>query len=196
MMFIDFVKKILKKNIRRLLILLINLVAIERNQLAENIRYFILRKLLKANVQKEIFIDYGFDLLGPKNITIGKYVSLGHNNRLWAFNEIIIGDYVQTAIGLLVVAGSHDQADYSPKSDQRVIIESGCWIGANVTIIGNVRIGKGSIIGAGSVVVKDIPEFSVAAGNPARVIRSRVPSKKIISPFGVYSLEELKGVPE
>lgn len=52
-----------------------------------------------------------------------------------------------------------------------VTIEDNCWIGANVTICPGVKIGKNSVIGAGSVVIHDIPENSVAAGNPCKVIR-------------------------
>lgn len=53
-----------------------------------------------------------------------------------------------------------------------VVIEDNCWIGAGVTICPGVRIGKNSVIGAGSVVTKDIPENSVAVGNPCRVLRA------------------------
>ena len=51
-----------------------------------------------------------------------------------------------------------------------VTIDDNCWIGANVTICPGVTIGKNSVIGAGSVVIHDIPENSVAAGNPCNVI--------------------------
>lgn len=53
-----------------------------------------------------------------------------------------------------------------------VVIEEDCWIGGSVVIVPGVRIGKGSTIGAGSVVVKDIPARSVAVGNPARVVKT------------------------
>jgi acetyltransferase-like isoleucine patch superfamily enzyme len=52
-----------------------------------------------------------------------------------------------------------------------VTIEDNVWIGDKVTILPNVRIGEGSVIGANSVVTKDIPPFCVAAGNPAKIIR-------------------------
>ena len=55
----------------------------------------------------------------------------------------------------------------------RIIIEEDVWIGSNCNILPNVLIGKGSIIGAGSVVTKNIPEYSIAAGVPAKVIKSR-----------------------
>ena len=57
------------------------------------------------------------------------------------------------------------------KNDNRVIIEDGAYIGINSVIIGNVTIGKGSVVGANSVVTKSIPEYCVAAGVPARALR-------------------------
>ena len=58
-------------------------------------------------------------------------------------------------------------------SQQGVFIEDDVWIGAHVTVTDGVRIGKGSVIGAGAVVTRDIPPYSVAVGVPARVIKSR-----------------------
>jgi len=53
-----------------------------------------------------------------------------------------------------------------------ITISDNCWIAANVTILGGVEIGKGSVIGAGAVVTKNIPEYSIAAGAPAKVIKT------------------------
>lgn len=54
---------------------------------------------------------------------------------------------------------------------KKVVLQKGCWIGANVTILPGVIIGKNAVIGAGSVVTKTIPSRSLAVGNPARVIK-------------------------
>lgn len=54
-----------------------------------------------------------------------------------------------------------------------IVIGEDCWIGSNVTILGGVKIGNGCVIGAGSIVTKNIPDYSVAVGNPARVIKNR-----------------------
>lgn len=56
-----------------------------------------------------------------------------------------------------------------------IVIEEDCWLGAGVIVLPYVRIGAHSIVGAGSVVTRSIPSWSVAAGNPCRVIRSRTP---------------------
>ena len=54
-----------------------------------------------------------------------------------------------------------------------ILIEEDVWLGSHVTVLPNVTIGKSSIIGSGSVVTKDIPPFSIAAGVPAKVIKNR-----------------------
>lgn len=63
-----------------------------------------------------------------------------------------------------------------PEDGLPITIGEDCWIGGNVVVLPGVTIGKGSTIGAGSVVTKDIPPNSVAVGNPARVIKTVVPS--------------------
>ena len=57
--------------------------------------------------------------------------------------------------------------------EKAIVIEEDVWIGTRSIILPGVRIGKGSIVGAGSVVTKSVPQFSIAAGNPAKVVRSR-----------------------
>ncbi|VVS91972.1 DapH/DapD/GlmU-related protein [Desulfoluna spongiiphila] len=54
-----------------------------------------------------------------------------------------------------------------------ITIEDDVWIGAGAIILAGVTVGKGCVIGAGSVVTKDVPEYCVAAGNPARVVKQR-----------------------
>lgn len=63
--------------------------------------------------------------------------------------------------------------NFTPKADgsPNLVIGDGTWIGTNVVIVGNIHIGKNCVIGANSVVTKDIPDYSVAVGIPAKVIR-------------------------
>lgn len=151
------------------------------------VKIFIL-KIIGIKILSPCFIDEGFNCLNPKNISIDKCCSFGHNNKMWAFNKIKIGPYVQTAIGLTIISGSHNISDYAnPTFDQEIIIEGENWIGANVTILGGVVIGRGAIIGAGSVVTKSIPPYTIAAGVPAKVIKERPTAQVVISPFGNYT---------
>jgi maltose O-acetyltransferase len=114
---------------------------------------------------------WGFD------IEIGDYSGIGENARVGG--GLVIGKYVMMGPEVVILTGTHRYDDVTrPMMLQggeasRVIIEDDVWIGARVIILPNVRIGRSSIIGAGAVVAKDVPPFSVVVGNPAKVIRMR-----------------------
>jgi|SaaInl8_200m_RNA_FD_contig_31_1511664_length_4039_multi_11_in_0_out_0_5 acetyltransferase-like isoleucine patch superfamily enzyme len=183
--------KIVEKLHSFLFKILINFYSIFGDSIKISLLRRILLKFARIKGEGNVFIDYGFDFYNSKNITIKKNVSIGHYNRIWAFDKVSIGNYVQTAIGLTIVAGSHENDTFASKRNQQVIVSDGCWIGANVTILGGVTIGKGSIIGTGSIVTKDIPDFSIAAGVPAKIISKRHPAQKVLNPFGWYDISEL-----
>ena len=147
--------------------------------------------LAGLRVEDPVFIDHGFRYIGPSNITIERFVSLGHDNYFWAFTPVRIGHHTMTAKDLLIISASHDVASFEPMPGQAVDIGPGCWIGARVTILGGVKVGRGCVIGAGSLVRDSIPDFSIAAGVPAKVIRQRQPADMIWSQFGRYPLAEL-----
>lgn len=86
-----------------------------------------------------------------------------------------VGDRVHFGPRVSVLTSSHDigsgERRAGPASDSPVVIESGAWIGACVTVLPGVRIGSGSVIAAGAVVTTDVPAHSLVAGVPARVVR-------------------------
>ena len=94
--------------------------------------------------------------------------------------KIFVGIGVMFGHNCMVLTGVHD---YTKPGETRervtlenayrdIVIEDGVWIASGVIIIGPCRIGKNSVIGSGSVVIKDIPPMTFAAGNPAKVIKS------------------------
>lgn len=93
--------------------------------------------------------------------------------------SILVGDYVR--IGAHTYIGASNRGFDNPnkliieheKTEQGITIEEDVWIGANCVILDGVRIGRGSVVGAGAVVTRDVPSLSIAVGNPARVIRKR-----------------------
>lgn len=168
---------------------LANLTTVSHPFALAKVKISILR-LLGLRISGPCFIDYGFDCLGPKNIFIHERCSFGHYNRFWAFNKITIGPYVQTAIGMTLIAGSHRTNSYEPLSEnQDIVLEGENWVGANVTILGGVTVGKGAIIAAGAVVTRNVPPYTIAGGVPAKTIGQRNPATKVVSPFGYYQPE-------
>ncbi|MCF8296148.1 MAG: hypothetical protein K9J13_01265 [Saprospiraceae bacterium] len=121
---------------------------------------------------------------GCSKIHIGNRVVVRPTSMLFADNrengaEIVIEDGVLMGSGVQIYVVNHkfdnpeipiiDQGHYDSKP---VILKKGCWLGANVIVLPGVTIGENSVIGAGSIVSKNIPEKVLAAGNPAKVIRS------------------------
>lgn len=133
----------------------------------------IFKKMGKVDViQKGVHFGTGESVEIGDRSGIGKYALIPQN--------IIIGNYVMIAQDLFVVANNHnfERTDIpmimqgSPNFEQ-VIIEDDVWIGTRVVINPGLRIGCGSIIGAGSVVTKDVEPYSIVGGVPARLIRKR-----------------------
>ena len=115
---------------------------------------------------------------------IGDGVSIGAFNHITCTNKIVIGDGVLTGKFVTVTDNSHGNTDYASlhiKPNDRdvvskgpVIIGNNVWIGDKATILPGVTIGDGAVIAANAVVTKDVPAYSIAAGNPARIIKKNV----------------------
>ena len=124
-------------------------------------------------------------------ITIGDWCYVGENTNIWSSSSIHIGDYVLIAHCVSIFDDNTHPVDYKlrrehirsiytgssffPMNDclvsRPVVIKDDAWIGCNAIILKGVTIGAGAIVAAGSVVTKDVPDFSMVAGNPAAVIR-------------------------
>jgi acetyltransferase-like isoleucine patch superfamily enzyme len=123
----------------------------------------------------------GLQINTPELVYIGKNVSINCFVIIDASEggEISIGNDCMIGPSVLIRAADHRFDKLSElircqgHNPGKIIIEDNCWIAGHVTITRNVTIGSGSVIGANSVVTKDIPRNSIAAGNPAKVIRSR-----------------------
>ncbi|MFC4262698.1 acyltransferase [Ferruginibacter yonginensis] len=110
-------------------------------------------------------------------LTIGDNCSIGNFNHIYATGKIVIEDYVLTADKIYISDNLHGYEDVTiPIKLQKivqknsVVIGYGSWIGENVCILG-CSIGKQSVIGSNSVVTKSIPDYCVAVGNPAKIIK-------------------------
>lgn len=110
-------------------------------------------------------------------LSIGNGCRIGNFNHIYSTGSIIIENDVLTADKVYISDNLHSYEDINIpiwkqaiKQKNQAIIKSGTWIGENVCIIG-ATIGKNCVIGANSVVTKDVPDYSVAIGAPARIIK-------------------------
>lgn len=102
-----------------------------------------------------------------------------HGSCIHAYSSVIIGDHCLIAANCQIIDGSghdlsFDNLSHRSEPDSRgvpIVIDDYVWLGANCIVLPGVHIGRGSVIGAGSVVTRDVPAMVVAAGNPAKVVR-------------------------
>lgn len=134
-------------------------------------------------------VGRGCVVSSPHGLQIGHRVSIGPRTIVQV--DGTIGSFSLIGMGVQIV-GRNDHAidevgvptvfstwagDRSPEPNDYVHIERDVWIGGSSVVLSGVRIGEGSIIGSGSVVTKDIPPYSIAVGNPARVVKARFESE-------------------
>ena len=116
------------------------------------------------------YCDYG------NHISVGNNVFINYNSTLLDVGKITIGDNCMLAPNVAIYTAGHplhpDSRNSGYEYGMDVTIGNHVWIGGSVVITPGVRIGDCCVIGAGSVVTKDIPAWSLAAGNPCRVIRT------------------------
>jgi acetyltransferase-like isoleucine patch superfamily enzyme len=112
------------------------------------------------------------------SIRIGDNTYIGPFAKLGAAGSVEIGRSCQFGPGLTIIAEEHEFASEKSIFEQgvtRVGVEIGddCWFGAGVTVLDGVKVGKGCVIGANSLVTRDLPDYCVAVGTPAKPVRSR-----------------------
>lgn len=148
--------------------------------------------VVKSRLKKcgENVIIHPFDSFSYKTISIGDHVFIGKGAVLMASDSSIsIGDKVMFGPNVTIMGGDHNASEIGqymidvkkklPGDDLPVVIEDDVWIGTGAIILKGVTVGCGSIVAAGSVVNKSIPEFSIAAGVPARVVKNRFSAEQL-----------------
>ena len=135
-----------------------------------------LLKQLFAEIGESCYIEAPFHAnWGGKHVHLGSHVYVNYNLTLVDDTHIYIGDHVMIAPNVVIATGTHPiHPELRPKEAQcnlPVPIQDNEWLGAGCLVMPGVTIGENSVIGAGSVVTKDIPANVVAVGNPCRVLR-------------------------
>jgi acetyltransferase-like isoleucine patch superfamily enzyme len=167
-----------------------------------------LRALFGSHGKRFRFDPGGF--YSYPNIHVGDHSNLGFRPILLAaLSDIRIGNRVLFGPEVVIIGGGHnltvpgrfmcDVFEKTGNEDLGVTIEDDVWIGARAVILHGVRVGRGSVIGAGSVVTKSVPPYAIVAGNPAQVIRFRWDVDTILQHEGIlypprerYSREQLQ----
>jgi len=159
--------------------------------------------LLKANIGQfgnNSTIEWPVEIKNPENISIGNNTLIcnnvilrprrnkiiigsdgGINPNVAIFGKVSIGNFAMIAPNVVIAGGNHATDDLTlpmikagKSTNKGIVIADDVWIGANSVILDGVKIGKGAIVAAGSIVTKDVPAYSIFAGNPANQIGSRI----------------------
>lgn len=148
--------------------------------------YFYKIKWRIFNKHNNTRINSFFDI---RNVSVGNYTYGKLNVFNDTSNKLVIGNYCSIANEVMfLVGGEHSSEcistfpfktyilqsnDFEAVSKGNIVIDDDVWIGYGSIILSNVHIGQGAIIGAGSVVTKDVPPYAIVAGNPAKIIKYR-----------------------
>lgn len=153
------------------------------NSLPGTIGFFfrnILAGILFKNKQGFIWIQPRVTLVESDKLITGKHVGINSGSYINAVGGITMGDYVLIGSNVTISSGKHPIEGCQPSVFERPVepfpidIEDDVWIGAGSVILPGVRLRKGTVVGANSVVTKDTKEYAIVVGAPARLLRYRV----------------------
>ena len=139
---------------------------------------------LRAKTAKKFLVKVGKDVNIEKGARLTSTMEIGDRSGVGInalmHGRVIIGDDVMMGPDCIVYTKNHAFSDITVpmrtqgfSEEKPVIIGNDVWIGGRVTILPGVHIGNGAIIGAGAVVTKNVPDYAIVGGNPAKVIRYR-----------------------
>jgi acetyltransferase-like isoleucine patch superfamily enzyme len=150
------------------------------------------------SVGENVSFDESCEVLSPDRVSIGSnvefyrgvylspcgtHIDIGSHTHFAPYcalyGPLTIGTHCAIAAHVVFASVGHGYSRTDvpmveqPVTKNEIVLENDVWIGANAVVIGGVTIGEGSIVGAGAVVTKDVPPYSVVGGTPARIIRNR-----------------------
>lgn len=140
------------------------------------IRRTLSRKLFKV-MGDNVIIGTRVQFGSGVNVEIGSGSNIGRSS--WISNDTVFGENVMTGPEIVILSYNHGtETDGTPFNQQGytsrspVIVGNNVWIGTRAILLPGAMVGSNAVIGAGAVVTKDVPPFSVVAGNPARIVKS------------------------
>ena len=132
-----------------------------------------------ARIGQNVHIYPGVRIFIPKGLVVGNNVSISSYVVITTAGTVIIGNNVLIGYGTKILSASHRIPDNqgiifgAGQEKKPVIIEDEVWIGANAVILPGVRLGKGAVVAAGTVVSRNVAPFTIVGGVPATFIRKR-----------------------
>ena len=131
----------------------------------------VLHELFDCRIGENSFLHAPLAGAAFEKITIGSGVYINSNLLAMARGGITIEDDVQIAANVQLLTNNHDPYDRQILTCKPIVIRKGAWIGAGATILPGVTVGRYAIVGAASVVTRDVGDYEVVVGNPARLVR-------------------------
>lgn len=132
------------------------------------------------HIGSKVLIEKNFICSGAQNVIIGSNTYINHDVEIDSqYAQVTIGNYVLIGPHVYLGTKNYGYKDFTkPMGKQKynsgnIIVEDDVWIGTKAIILPGVKIGRGSIIGAGAVVTKNVPAFAIVGGVPAKLIKSR-----------------------
>ena len=139
-----------------------------------HVRNFFLRHVYGMDIAKGAVMMGNFRLRRPSRIQIGKGTVVGERVELDGRASLFIGNHVNISSEVMIYTLQHDyKLPGFENAGAPVIVEDYVWLSTRSILLPGIRIGKGAIVAAGSVVTKDVPAFAVVAGIPAKQIGTR-----------------------
>lgn len=140
---------------------------------SHHIRNFFLR-FLGVKLEKKAVIYSGFLIRSPKRIKIGKGTVVGYNCELDGRKGLTIGENVNISSDVKFYTLQHDYNSPSFEAvGAPVVIKDYAWISVRAIVLPGVTVGKGAVVAGGAVVTKDVPDFAIVGGIPAKIIGQR-----------------------
>ena len=132
----------------------------------------VVKELFGDHMGENVMVQAPLRCILADPVRIGNNVVIMYNCLMMSRGGITIEDDVMIAANVSLISNNHDPYDRQVLLCKPVHIKKGAWIGANAIILPGVTVGEQAIVAAGSVVTKDVPDYAVVAGNPARQIKT------------------------
>lgn len=132
----------------------------------------LINELFESNIGNNTTICTPLSGISFDHVTMGDNVYINANCLMMARGGITIENDVMIAANVQLISNNHDEYNRQILTCKEINIKKGVWIGAGATIMPGVTVGKYAIVGAGAIVTKDVPDYSVVVGVPARVIKT------------------------